>query len=88
MREVKRLLWEELGTCLESMTEVKNFQLTNDLLAYCNRGITYSLIGDSTRAVQDLSKAIKLHPDARSFADDPAFDKIRNTPEFKQLIGK
>ncbi|MFA5183523.1 MAG: tetratricopeptide repeat protein [Syntrophales bacterium] len=59
-----------------------------DVLAYYNRGKTYSLIGDSTRAVQDLSKAIKLHPDARSFADDPAFDNIRNTPEFRQLIGK
>jgi tetratricopeptide (TPR) repeat protein len=59
-----------------------------DVLAYCNRGKTYSLIGDRTRAVQDLSKAIKLHPDARSFADDPAFDNIRNTPEFRQLIGK
>ncbi len=59
-----------------------------DVLAYCNRGKTYSLIGDRTRAVQDLSKAIKLHPDARSFADDPVFDNIRNTPEFRQLIGK
>ena len=59
-----------------------------DLLAYYNRGKTYSLIGDRARAVQDLSKAIKLHPEARSFADDPAFDNIRNTPEFRQLIGK
>lgn len=59
-----------------------------DVLAYYNRGKTYSLIGDRTRAVQDLSKAIKLNPEARSLADDPAFDNIRNTPEFRQLIGK
>ena len=30
MPEVKRLLLEELGTYLESITEVKNFQLTKD----------------------------------------------------------
>ena len=30
MREVKRLLLEELGTYLESITEVKNFELTKD----------------------------------------------------------
>jgi len=59
-----------------------------DVLAYYNRGKTYSLVGDSTRAVQDLSKAIKLNPEARSLADDPAFDNIRYTPEFRQLIGK
>ena len=31
LREVKRLLLEELGTYLESQTEVKNFQITKDL---------------------------------------------------------
>ncbi|MDD3250273.1 MAG: hypothetical protein PHF23_07925, partial [Smithellaceae bacterium] len=30
LREVKRLLLEELGTYLESETEVKDFQLTRD----------------------------------------------------------
>ncbi|MDQ5987269.1 MAG: hypothetical protein CSYNP_03006 [Syntrophus sp. SKADARSKE-3] len=59
-----------------------------DVLAYYNRGKIYSIIGDRKRAVQDLSNAIILHPDARGFADDPAFDNIRNTPEFRQLIGK
>ncbi|MCX5855963.1 MAG: hypothetical protein NTZ24_15580, partial [Deltaproteobacteria bacterium] len=30
LREVKRLLLEELGTYLESVTEVKDFKLTKD----------------------------------------------------------
>ena len=33
LREVKRLLLEELGIYLESETEVENFQLTKDRIA-------------------------------------------------------
>jgi len=39
MREVKRLLLEELGTYLESVTEVKNFQLTKDQITSLTAGI-------------------------------------------------
>ena len=39
MREVKRLLLEELGTYLESVTEVKNFQLTKDQITALTAGI-------------------------------------------------
>jgi hypothetical protein len=34
LREVKRLLLEELGTYLESQTEVKNFQITKTRLQH------------------------------------------------------
>ncbi|MRR16647.1 MAG: tetratricopeptide repeat protein [Deltaproteobacteria bacterium] len=39
LREVKRLLLEELGTYLESRTEVKNFQLTLDQITTLTAGI-------------------------------------------------
>lgn len=39
MREVKRLLLEELGIYLESITEVKNFQLTRDQITSLTAGI-------------------------------------------------
>jgi tetratricopeptide (TPR) repeat protein len=39
LREVKRLLLEELGTYLESETEVQNFQLTKDQITALTAGI-------------------------------------------------
>ncbi len=39
LREVKRLLLEELGTYLESVTEVQNFQLTKDQITTLTAGI-------------------------------------------------
>jgi exonuclease VII large subunit len=39
LREVKRLLLEELGTYLKSETEVKNFQLTKDQIITLTAGI-------------------------------------------------
>jgi tetratricopeptide (TPR) repeat protein len=39
LREVKRLLLEELGTYLESVTEVKDFKLTKDQIATLTAGI-------------------------------------------------
>jgi len=39
LAEVKRLLLEELGTYLESVTEIKNFQLTNDQITALTAGI-------------------------------------------------
>lgn len=44
LREVKRLLLEELGTYLESETEVKNFQLTRDQITTLTAGIVQTEI--------------------------------------------
>ncbi len=44
LREVKRLLLEELGTYLESQTEVKNFQLTKDQITTLTAGIVQAEI--------------------------------------------
>jgi tetratricopeptide (TPR) repeat protein len=44
LREVKRLLLEELGTYLESETEVKNFQITKDQITTLTAGIVQTEI--------------------------------------------
>jgi len=46
LREVKRLLLEELGTYLESVTEVRNFQLTRDQITTLTAGIVQARIED------------------------------------------
>jgi len=46
LREVKRLLLEELGTYLESVTEVRNFQLTKDQITTLTAGIVQARIED------------------------------------------
>jgi tetratricopeptide (TPR) repeat protein len=47
LREVKRLLLEELGTYLESQTEIKNFQMTKDQITTLTAGIV------STEVIED-----------------------------------
>ena len=47
LREVKRLLLEELGTYLESQTEVTNFQVTKDKITTLTAGIV------STEVIED-----------------------------------
>jgi len=44
LREVKRLLLEELGTYLESVTEVQNFRLTKDRITALTAGIVQTEI--------------------------------------------
>jgi tetratricopeptide (TPR) repeat protein len=44
LREVKRLLLEELGTYLESVTEVQNFKLTKDQITTLTAGIVQTEI--------------------------------------------
>ena len=46
LEQVKRLLLEELGTYLESETEVKNFQLTKDQIIVLTAGIVRAGIID------------------------------------------
>jgi hypothetical protein len=47
LEQVKRLLLEELGTYLESQTEVKNFQMTKDQITTLTAGIV------STEIIKD-----------------------------------
>ena len=48
LREVKRLLLEEMGTYLESETEVKNFQMTKDQIVTLTAGIVVTEIIEDT----------------------------------------
>jgi tetratricopeptide (TPR) repeat protein len=48
LREVKRLLLEELGTYLESQTEVKNFQMTKDQITTLTAGIVGAEVIEDT----------------------------------------
>ena len=69
MREVKRLLLEELGTCLESIIEAKNFELTKDQITSLTAGIVKTEIVDEkwdghiywikTKIVADTDNIIK-----------------------------
>ena len=69
MREVKRLLLEELGTYLESVTKVQNFQLTKDQITSLTAGIVKTEIIDEkwngqtywikTKIVADKDDVIK-----------------------------
>jgi len=69
MRQVKRLLLEELGTYLESITEVKNFELTKDQITSLTGGIVKTEIIDEnwngkiywikTKIVADKDDVIK-----------------------------
>lgn len=69
LREVKRLLLEELGTYLESITEVQNFQLTKDQITTLTAGIVKTEIINEkwdgriywlkSKIVADLEEVIK-----------------------------
>ena len=48
LREVKRLLLEELGTYLESETEVQNFKLTKDQITTMTAGIVQTKLVEET----------------------------------------
>ncbi len=51
LREVKRLLLEELGTYLESTTEVQNFKLTRDQIVTLTAGIVQTELIEEKRCV-------------------------------------
>ena len=79
MREVKRLLLEELGTYLESITEVKNFELTKDQITSLTAGIVKTEIIDEkwdghtywikTKIVADTDDVIKSIDNLRKDRD-------------------
>lgn len=65
MEQVKRLLLEELGTYLESKTEVKNFQLTKDQITTLTAGIIRAEVIDEKwdGKVYYLKAKISADPD-------------------------
>lgn len=102
--EVKRLLLEELGTYLESITEVKNFRLTKDQITILTAGIVRTEIIDEkwdgkvywlkakiTADPESVVKSIdKLRQDKQKVKDLEDIQKKVNTllKENERLIRK
>src|SRR5262245_32840310 len=49
----------------------------------------YAQAGNTTKALESLEKAIKIHPPSmkREAAADPLFTKLKDSAKFKQLVG-
>ncbi|MCX5819101.1 MAG: tetratricopeptide repeat protein [Deltaproteobacteria bacterium] len=81
LEQVKRILLEELGTYLESKTEVKNFRLTKDQIVILTAGIVRTEIVDESWDGNNL----KYHLRAKISADPKgviaALDNLRKDRE-------
>ena len=73
LREVKRLLLEELGTYLESETEVKNFQMTKDQIVTLTAGIVGTELIEEKWNTENLKYWLK----ARISANPQDVDNLR-----------
>jgi hypothetical protein len=82
LEQVKRLLLEELGTYLESNTEVRNFTLTRDKITIITAGIVRTTIIDETwdKKTYYLKARITADPDDVTRKID-AFRKDRQKSE-------
>lgn len=89
LREVKRLLLEELGTYLESMTEVQNFKLTKDQITILTAGIVKTELVDDKWDTATLKYWIKAKITADSSGVIKAIDALRKdrqkTKELEEL---
>ena len=77
LREVKRLLLEELGTYLESETEVKNFQLTKDQIVTLTAGIVRTELIEEKWNTQNLQYWLKAKITANPQDVTKAIDNLR-----------
>jgi len=77
LREVKRLLLEELGTYLESITEVQNFQLTKDQITTLTAGIVQTELIEEKWNTEDLKYWLKAKITADSSEVIKAIDTLR-----------
>jgi tetratricopeptide (TPR) repeat protein len=75
LREVKRLLLEELGTYLESETEVKNYQLTRDQITTLTAGIVQTEIIEEKWDGRSYWLKSKITADAEKVVQ--SIDKLR-----------
>lgn len=84
LREVKRLLLEELGIYLESETEVENFQLTKDRIAALAAGIAKTEIIDEQWDGRTYWLKAKISADSGDFVK--SIDALRkNRAKTKEL---
>jgi tetratricopeptide (TPR) repeat protein len=81
LREVKRLLLEELGTYLESITEVKNFHLTKDQITTLTAGIVSTEIISEKWDIEGLKYYLKAKISADPASVIQSIDKLRQNRE-------
>jgi tetratricopeptide (TPR) repeat protein len=86
LEQVKRLLLEQLGTYLESETEVKNFQLTKDQIVILTAGIVSTEIIDEKWDGKTYYLKAKITADPKGVVN--SIDKLRhdrqNTKDLKE----
>ena len=73
--QVKRLLLEELGTYLESITEAKNFQLTKDQIITLTAGVVETELIDEKWDGKTYYLKAKITADTKGVAN--SIDKLR-----------
>jgi tetratricopeptide (TPR) repeat protein len=81
LREVKRLLLEELGTYLESITEVQNFHLTKDQITTLTAGIVSTEIISERWDIEGLKYYLKAKISADPASVVQSIDKLRQDRE-------
>jgi len=92
LREVKRLLLEELGTYLEAETEVKNFQMTKDKIVTLTAGIVRTELIEEKWNTENLKYWLKAKISANPQDVTKAIDTLRKdrakTKELEELRKK
>jgi len=84
LEQAKRLLFEELGTYLESKTEVKDFQLTKDQITAVTAGIAKVNIIDEKWDGKTYYLKVNITTDPASVAN--SIDKLRkDQPEISEM---
>ena len=87
LEQVKRLLLEELGTYLESDTEVKNFQLTKDQIITLTAGIVRAEILDERWDGKTYSLKAKMEADPKDVYEsiDKLYQDRQKTQELEEM---
>jgi len=76
LEQVKRLLLEDIGTYLESVTEVKNFQMTKDQITVLSAGIVKTQIEDERWDGKTFYLRAKISADTEELTK--SLDILRN----------
>ena len=68
----------------------KGIKKSEDNLAnlYYNRACSYIKMGIINLAIRDLNESVEINPDISEYAkNDEDFKQIRNSKEFKEIVG-
>jgi len=88
LREVKRLILEEMGTYLESITEVKDFQLTKDEITTLTAGIVQTELLEEKWNTENMKYWLKAKVTADSSEVIKSIDALRkDRGKVKELEG-